>query len=307
MANDEDRVGDEARRHVAQAHGGSDPPRFVLRQRNRPGGLLAKLSGVGRLGARLASLGAGPVDRVKLFAAPFVLLLAARLGVAGRARVTASITAFGRTAGCTVAYVSQLVLLEAIFLDGDYAVDPLHEPQTIVDVGSNVGVSIVYFRLRFPDARIIGVEPDPVAFTLLRRNVAQLPNVTVHHAAVGEREGTATFWSSPGATASSLEHTHDAQRPVDVPVHTLERLLRDAGVDHVDILKLVVEGSEFRALRSLGDLRRVDAITGEIVFVDGDPERSPEAFRRLLADFDVNLREDKGDGFWQFHAHRRGA
>jgi FkbM family methyltransferase len=202
--------------------------------------------------------------------------------------------------------VSQLLLLEAIFLDGDYAIDPLHEPRTIVDLGSNVGISIIYFRLRFPDARIIGVEPDPVVFALLRRNVGRLPNVTVSQAAVGEREVTTTLWSSPGATASALEHTHDAQRPVDVPVHTLERVLRDAEVDHVDILKLVVEGSEFRALRSLQDLSRIDAITGEIVFVDGDPQRSPDAFRALLSDFDVNLREDKGDGFWQFHAHRRG-
>ena len=82
---------------------------------------------------------------------------------------------------------------------------------------------------------------------------------------------------------------------------TLESVLSDAGVDRVDILKLVVEGSEFRALRSLHDLSRIDAITGEILFVDGDPERSAAAFRSLLGGFDVSLREDKGDGFWQFH------
>jgi FkbM family methyltransferase len=266
---------------------------------------VAKLANVGGLGLRLAGLGAGPIDRARLFAAPFVLLLARRLGGAGSVPLSVSITAFGRSGRCTVSHFAHLQLLEAIFIDGDYAIEPRAAPRTIVDLGSNIGLSILYFRLRFPHARIVGVEPDPDAFSLLRRNVARLPDVVVYHAAVSDQEGTATFWSAPGASASALEHTHAAQRPVQVPVHMLEGLLQRAGVDHVDILKLVVEGSEFRALRSLRDLRRVDAITGEVVFVDGDDERSPDAFRRLLADFDVSLYEDKGDGFWQFHARRR--
>jgi len=258
-----------------------------------------------RLAGRIGPLGARRIDRVRLFVAPFALLLAPRLGLAGRLHVSVSISAFGRRAPCTVAHFTQLLLLEAIFVDGDYAIEPLREPETIVDLGSNVGVSIVYFRLRFPQARIVGIEPDLAAFALLQRNAQRLPNVAVYNAAVADRDGTATLWSAPGATASALEHTHEAQRPVHVPVRTLNRLLDDAGVEHVDILKLVVEGSEFRALRSLRDLRRLDAITGEIVFVHADPTRSPEAFRRLLPDFDVSLHEDKGDGFWQFHARRR--
>jgi FkbM family methyltransferase len=271
------------------------------------GRTIGKLAHITRLGVRVASLGSRRVDQARLFAATFSFLLALRFGRAGRPKVTVSITAFGHSARCTITHLPHLRLLEAIFLDGDYAVEPLHEPHTIVDLGSNIGLSILYFRLRFPAARIIGVEPDPIAFGLLRHNIARLANVTVLHAAVSDRDGSTTLWSAPGATASALEHTHDAQRPVEVPVRTLERVLDDAGVDRVDILKLVVEGSEFKALRSLSDLRRLDAITGEVVFVDGDPQRSPEAFRRLLADFDVWLREDKGDGFWQFHALRRGA
>jgi FkbM family methyltransferase len=280
------------------------PPAFVLRAPAAPGGLFGKLAGLARLGRRLASLGSGPLDRGRLWLAPFALVVAPRLG-ADKLALTFSIGAFGRTGRCTVTHHSQLLLLEAIFLDGDYAVEPLHEPKTIVDLGSNVGVSILYFRLRFPAARIVGVEPDPSAFALLERNVSRLQDVAVYHAAVGDRDGTTTLWSAPGATASALEHTHDAQRPVDVPLRTLDGLLSDAGVGHVDVLKVVVEGSEFRVLGSLDDLSRVDAITGEIVFVDGDPHRSADAFRALLSEFDVSLREDKGDGFWQFHAQRR--
>ena len=70
----------------------------------------------------------------------------------------------------------------------------------------------------------------------------------------------------------------------------------------IDLLKLVVEGSEFAALESIDDPGRIGAVTGEIVLKEGEDER----LRAVLAGFDVDLFEDKGDGFWQFHAVRRG-
>jgi FkbM family methyltransferase len=284
-----------------------EPPAFVLHSTPVQEGPVRKLARSAGLARRLAGLGTTRVDRARLFAAPFVFSLARTLRRPDPHGVTVSISAFGRSARCTLADSSQLLALEAIFLDGDYAIEPLRDPQTIVDLGSNVGLSILYFRLRFPRARIVGVEPDPVAFERLLRNVGPLPDVTVSHAAVGDHDSTATFWSSPDAVASALERTHDAQQPVEVPLRRLETLLDEAAIERADILKLVVEGSEFRALRSLDDLTRLDAITGEIVFVEGDPERSADAFRRLLADHDVSLHEDKGDGFWQFHAYQRVA
>jgi FkbM family methyltransferase len=280
----------------------------LVRSRRAPQTLAGKLAATVRTAKRVAGLGARPIDRARLAAATFILLVRARaLGNRPGRPFTVTLSAFGREARATFYEFSHIGLLEAIFLDGDYAIDPREPPRAIVDLGSNVGLSIVYFRLRFPDARIFGFEPDPSAFALLQHNTEQLDGVTVRHVAVGDRDGTATFWSAPGAVASSLERTHDAQRPVDVPIHTLERLLADGGVDRVDILKLVVEGSEFRALRSLADLTRISAITGEILLVPGDPERDEQAFRTLLAGFRVDLREDKGDNFWQFHAYEERA
>jgi FkbM family methyltransferase len=285
-------------------HGPSDTPRFVLKPaRPVPGGVFGRLARIAHLAIRVARLGARPTDRVRLFAAPFQLVAANRLG--RRAEVRLSIRAFGRDASCTISHFAHVDGLAAIFLDGDYALEPRQDPQVIVDLGSNIGLSILYFRLRYPGARILGVEPDPGAFALLERNVADLAGVTILHAAVSDRDETVLLWSVPGAAASALEHTHAAQQPVEVPARTLQDVLASTGIEHVDILKLVVEGSEFRALKSLDDLGRVDAITGEIVFVDGDPERSPEALRELLADYELSLFEDKGDGFWQFHAWRR--
>ena len=191
-------------------------------------------------------------------------------------------------------------LLELIFVERNYDVEPLSAPQVVVDLGSNIGLSVRFFAARYPDARILAVEPDPAAFELLSRN-ARSPRITLRHAAVGDREGTATFWSAPGAVASSLHQTHDAQVPVEVPVCTLERLLADAGDRARRRLEARRRALEFEALHSV-DLSRVGAIAGEIVFGAGD--RSQAAFLELLCDYDVELIGTEGV-FAQYRARRR--
>jgi len=261
-------------------------------------GPLGKLAVAARRAARIQALGARPLDRARLFFGTFVLLASAQTGRRGRDRLVVSLRGGGRV---VLSDYSHLHLLELIFVDRNYDVRPVSAPRVIVDLGSNIGLSVRFFAQRYPGARVFGVEPDPAAFALLERNVAGLENVTVRQAAVGDRSGTATFWSAPGAVASSLHRTHDAQAAVEVPVETLGRLLEDFGVEHVDILKLVVEGSEFEALRSV-DLARVNAIAGEIVF--GEGERSQEAFLALLSDYDVELIGSEGV-FAQYTARRR--
>src|SRR4051794_1523575 len=51
---------------------------------------------------------------------------------------------------------------DQIFVDHEYrCIDHLKNIRTIVDAGANVGYSSAYFLSRFPDVRIIAVEPDP--------------------------------------------------------------------------------------------------------------------------------------------------
>ena len=143
---------------------------FVLRE-SKAGGA-ARVAAEFRRARAVSRLGAGPADRARLFAASFYLLARAQTARRGHDRVSVTIRAFGRQGRVTLSDYSQLLLLEAIFIDGDYDVPLATPPRTIVDLGSNIGVSILYFKLRFPDAHVIGVEPDPVAFALLRRNTA---------------------------------------------------------------------------------------------------------------------------------------
>ena len=59
------------------------------------------------------------------------------------------------------------------------------DPKVILDIGSNIGASVLYFHERFPSAKIYGFEPHPETFRILQANVDAIPSVEVFNYALG--------------------------------------------------------------------------------------------------------------------------
>src|SRR5436853_2833656 len=80
------------------------------------------------------------------------------------------------------------VLYQVLLRSGkkaEYYVPPGLRPKTILDIGSNIGASIIYFHRQFPEAKIFGFEPHPDTFRILQENVAHLPGVTIFNNGLG--------------------------------------------------------------------------------------------------------------------------
>ena len=58
------------------------------------------------------------------------------------------------------------------FIHQIYHFESARKDPFIIDGGSNIGVSILYFKQLYPAARIIGFEPDPAVFKMLEENLA---------------------------------------------------------------------------------------------------------------------------------------
>ena len=61
-------------------------------------------------------------------------------------------------------------------------------PRVVVDAGANIGLSTVFFANKFPQAKIVAIEPEPSNFAMLRDNVAPYPNVTPVQAALWKED-----------------------------------------------------------------------------------------------------------------------
>jgi FkbM family methyltransferase len=252
-------------------------------------------------GRHLAALGPSRLARLKLVWAAVWLPVRRRLGHPRGRPISLALARDSERFGMTVREVADLATVGEVLLDDLYEVPGLDDVRVIVDIGSHIGTSIVFFRLHHPEARIYGFEPDPRSFATLRANVGELPGVTIDQRAVSGASGAATFYSSENSLASSLMTDAGARRAVAVDTVSLDDLMDDLGLDRIDLLKLDVEGAEYEVLARTTRLDSVRAIAGEL-----HPALipcTPDEFFALLGDFEVKVDEFSGAS-WQFKAVR---
>jgi FkbM family methyltransferase len=137
-------------------------------------------------------------------------------------------------------------MFEEIFLRKHYHFHSENPSPLIVDVGSNIGLAILFFKRLYPASRVIGFEPDPVTFAVLRQNVSEnrLDGVQLVNEAVHDGSEWVHLYADRD-TPGSPQATTRSERVVGarserVRATQLSRHL----MEPVDFLKVDVEGAE---------------------------------------------------------------
>lgn len=165
-----------------------------------------------------------------------------------------------------------------------YAVPVPGPVHTVVDLGANVGYATLRLSARYPEARLVCVEPAAGTRALLADNVARnrLEAQVFGVAVVGE-PGTYAVDTAGHFGGSRVRATMGA----GIEGITLVELLDRAGVDVVDLLKVDIEGREGELFDQASRWApRVRTIVAELHdgLTHGDAERrlSRHGFRRLV-------------------------
>jgi FkbM family methyltransferase len=216
---------------------------------------------------KAARLGSSPGARVRAVVLAAVWPLVARLVPAVK-RMSLDVSIPGGSHRITLGDWSELYATIDVLVDEVYALDLEGQPETIVDLGSNVGTSVLWFRARYPAARILAVEPDPRAFERLKANVGALEGVSLIEAAAAGMDGSLELHRGPTTWGSSLRGwgspVRGAGSGVTVRTASLGTLLAEAGFERVGLLKFDVEGAEADVLEGFDEWQRVDAVIGEL-------------------------------------------
>ena len=115
----------------------------------------------------------------------------------------------------------------------------------ILDCGGNIGLSAIWFAVKFPEARVLVVEPEPRNFELLVRNVAPYRNtVEPLQGGIWPRAGRLAI-TNPKSGASAFQVQAETDPGSDsVRAFTIDDLLRMAESTEAFIVKLDIEGSQ---------------------------------------------------------------
>jgi len=199
------------------------------------------------------------------------------------------------------------VLYQVLLKSGkkaEYYVPPALKPKVIIDIGSNIGASIIYFHRQFPDAKIFGFEPHPDTFQILQKNVAHLPDVAVFNCGLGATQQRISVHADEVNFGAFNTRGHFKDRgfpaaPVECEVRRLDDVLRELGIAQVDLIKIDCEGAEADVFSTLPDeiLNHCQWIVGELHDHTGF-----EVLARLAPRFHLDLKKKMFRSRFRFHA-----
>jgi FkbM family methyltransferase len=153
-------------------------------------------------------------------------------------------------------------LFHEIFEAGSYLFTADSSRPLILDCGSNIGMSILFFKKLYPDARIIGFEPDPLTFERLTSNIEQngLRDVQLHNCALTDQDGSIEFFREKdivgGGRRMSVNRERSNGEKIVVPARRLSSFISE----EIDMMKLDVEGAETSVFQDLVGTGRLPMI-----------------------------------------------
>ena len=124
----------------------------------------------------------------------------------------------------------------------------------IIDCGSNIGLSILYFKKIFPSSTIISFEPDKENAKLLAKNIAEnkLENVAANEAAIWRENGFVNFEANASEGSSIINTLKKGNTVISVPAIRLSDVLKK--YEKIDFLKIDIEGAEGAVIDDCGEL-----------------------------------------------------
>jgi FkbM family methyltransferase len=188
-----------------------------------------------------------------------------------------------------------------ISLSRDVSKDfPLHQVNTIFDVGASIGEMSIYFRKNFPHARIHAFEPVKSTFQILQKNTKSLGNFQAHQFAFSDTEGSFKLYLQSNSGLNSInplvnvaDHNNENATEV-IQLKTIDAFCKDENIKSIELLKTDAEGADLRILQGAVNMirsGRVKYVLSEVGFHEDNVRNTPfDALKSFLFSHNYKLK-----------------
>jgi FkbM family methyltransferase len=149
------------------------------------------------------------------------------------------------------------LLKKEIFEQEIYSIDLKSKTPTIFDVGAYIGTSCIYFKDKYPKAKIVAFEPNPNAFPILEDNIYgnNLKDIELHNTAISKTEGSQEFYIDNTkqdwfSTAGFIKNAWNGKQPM-IPIQVKTEKLSKHIENDIDLIKIDTEGNELQILEEI--------------------------------------------------------
>lgn len=141
----------------------------------------------------------------------------------------------------------------------------------IVDIGANIGLSVIFFYQNYPLANIEAYEADPSIYKVLCKNISNYncDNIQIYNKAVWDENTVLQFYAE-GADGGHIENNLTVRADKVISVETIDVIEILQKYKKIDFLKIDIEGAEVRVLSRANDyLKNVENIFVEYHSIAG--------------------------------------
>lgn len=138
---------------------------------------------------------------------------------------------------------SDFKIFKQIFIEEEYNVTFPEQVNYIVDAGSNCGYSIVYFKNKFKNAKLIAIEPDTSNIEIIKKNTSGFKDVFIVKGGVWNINTDLKILNKDaGKWAFRVVEAIDNTK--EFKGYSLDAIMLEHDIKIIDILKMDIEGSE---------------------------------------------------------------
>lgn len=148
----------------------------------------------------------------------------------------------------------------------------------IIDGGAHLGGATEILETLLPEATFHCFEPDPTLVQTLENKFTDNPQVRVVQTALGDVAGKAKFNINVSRPTNSLLPSSESLQPdlkqlcqlveqVEIEVITIDEYCRANSIEHMDVIKLDLQGYDYRALKgAAATLENAKVVLVEVLF-----------------------------------------
>ena len=157
--------------------------------------------------------------------------------------------------------------INEIFSDKEYELAKRKKDMVVLDVGANIGM----FSLFIKDyaKKIYAVEPSRRCFEALKENTKTWDNIEIFNVGFSNNKGKHYLYGTGDETPQNMMQVGENKELIDVT--TIEDFIKENKIDHIDVMKIDVEGAEYvifpdDSFKNIAS--KIDFIIGESHFLD---------------------------------------
>jgi len=160
------------------------------------------------------------------------------------------------------------IMIDDVISDQQYFKGIKKDLDVVIDLGAHIGL----FSILVNANKIYSIEANKQNFKMLKKNVLENTNrITPFHLAISDSNKEVKLYNGRMNARNSIM-IYDTNEYEIVKSSTLERFIKDNNIEVCNILKIDVEGAEYKILYSTPKeiFSRINSIVMELHDVDGE-------------------------------------